>query len=109
MFVVVRQVFAGSASTHDDVVTDCNGTIFARDIANERADVMSPQGVHDQAAAVAAAHGLTITANVGPALVQQGLNLLHAVGKSATCVKYSHVQQIRAAAGVSAAVAPREV
>ena len=66
-----------------DTEVKCNSTIFARDVANERADVMSPEGVHNAAAAVAAEHGLALHSLVGPQLTHEGLHLLHAVGQSA--------------------------
>jgi hypothetical protein len=43
------------------VVAACNGTVFARDVANERSDVMDPEAVGALAHAVGAAHGMEVT------------------------------------------------
>ncbi len=67
-----------------DAVTTANGTVFARDVANERADAMCPATVAALAREVAAVRGMTVTEVVGRDLVAQGLHMLHAVGQAAT-------------------------
>ena len=58
--------------------------MFARDIANDRSDVMTPAEVEAAARTVAGAHGLTLTVLEGDALIAHGLRLFHAVGQAAT-------------------------
>ena len=63
-----------------------NGTVFARDLANERADVMNPSGLQAAAAAVAADTGMELEVLRGDELHEKGLRLLAAVGQAATSV-----------------------
>jgi leucyl aminopeptidase len=59
------------------------GTIFARDLANERADEMHPSRLEDVARQVAAVAGMSVFTCTGPELVSEGLHMLHAVGQAA--------------------------
>ena len=58
------------------------GTIFARDLVNERADEMHPARLEAVALAVAAEAGARTHVLSGEALLPAGLHLLHAVGQS---------------------------
>ena len=66
------------------MVAQCNGTVFARDVANERSDAMSPQTLQDLAVAVGASHDMMVSTIVGSDLKTLGLNMLYAVGQAAT-------------------------
>jgi hypothetical protein len=59
--------------------------VLARDVANERSDVMTPAAVQSIASDIAAEHGFPMTVLVGDELLAGGLNLLHAVGRAARC------------------------
>eukprot|EP00042_Codosiga_hollandica_P057325 m.846185 g.846185 ORF g.846185 m.846185 type:complete len:515 (-) comp59556_c0_seq9:90-1634(-) len=59
-----------------------DATIFARDLANERADIASPDLFHTLAQEIADRGQLKLSAVVGEELPAQGLNLLHAVGQA---------------------------
>ena len=75
-------MFTGGAASKDTHIL-CDASVFARDIANERADSMTPKHIHDVALAVARDHGMQVYELVGQQLLDNGLNMLHAVGKAA--------------------------
>lgn len=60
-----------------------DATIFARDLANERADELHPARLEAVARAVAAEASADVFVCAGEDLLAQGLHLLHAVGQSA--------------------------
>jgi leucyl aminopeptidase len=60
----------------------CDCTIFARDLATERADEMSPEHLEAVAGAIAAETGATLTVVKGEDLIKHGLHLMAAVGQS---------------------------
>eukprot|EP00823_Brevimastigomonas_motovehiculus_P008001 TRINITY_DN71_c1_g1_i1.p1 TRINITY_DN71_c1_g1~~TRINITY_DN71_c1_g1_i1.p1 ORF type:complete len:580 (+),score=146.05 TRINITY_DN71_c1_g1_i1:41-1741(+) len=59
-------------------------TIFARELANERADVATPLYMESVARSVCQAHELTFTLLQDTQLQQLGLDMIHAVGKAAS-------------------------
>lgn len=59
-----------------------DATIFARDLANERADELHPARLEAVARAVAAEASAEFFVCAGEDLLSQGLHLLHAVGQS---------------------------
>ena len=75
---------ASAASAVAQAATLAEGTLFARDLANERADEMHPARLEAVAREVAAETGAAVHVVCGVAeLEAQGLNLLAAVGQSA--------------------------
>lgn len=76
---------SGGAAT---VITTANkvttGTILAREVANDRADVVNPAYMEARAADLAKAHGLQMTVLQHDELLKQGYNLISAVGQGAT-------------------------
>lgn len=67
----------------ESVGTKCAATVFARDVANERSNVMTPARVEEIASEVARERGLEMTVLRGDELLSQGLRLFHAVGQCA--------------------------
>ena len=76
-----------SVSPYDAVVTrsatiaEC--TLFSRDLANDRADTITPSAIEALAQKLATAHQLPFTVVKGDALHTEGLTLIEAVGQGA--------------------------
>jgi len=62
-------------------VAEC--TVFAREMANDRADVITPQSMEELARVVASTHQLKLTVLHEKELRKQGYNLITAVGQGA--------------------------
>ena len=63
--------------------TICNGTLLARNIANERADDANPAHFDELAQKIASSYGLSYSSLCGDALVKEGMSLMQAVGQGA--------------------------
>lgn len=74
---------AATAAAVAATATLAEATIFARDVANERADEMHPAKMEAVARAVAAEIGAEVHVVSGDDLLTNGLHLMHAVGQSA--------------------------
>lgn len=76
-----------SSSTHNATVkrsaTIAESTLFCRDLANDRADTMTPSAIEAIAHKVATTHQLPFTVVKGDALHTEGLTLIEAVGQGA--------------------------
>ena len=81
LFESLVVVSNGEVAHSGDLETVCNATIFARDLANERADVASPDYLEEMARAVAADTGLGLHVLCLEDLKREGMNLLLAVGQ----------------------------
>lgn len=81
LFDSLSVVSAGEPANNSVLETVCNATIFARDLANERADVANPEYLETVARTVAQDTGLGLHVLGMEQLQQQGLNLLAAVGQ----------------------------
>lgn len=57
------------------------GTLLARELANEQADVANPEQIHSIAESLAKEHGLEFSAVVGDELKDHGYHLISAVGQ----------------------------
>ncbi len=71
-------------------------TLYARDLANERADVCHPDALAGAAAAAAAAHGLEYACVEDPAAA--GMGMLAAVGQGSRCAR-AHARGVCAGVG----------
>ena len=80
-------VIAGASGTFATTLpalkTICNGTLLARNIANERADDANPAHFDELARKIASDHGLCYSSLHGDALVKEGMHLMQAVGQGA--------------------------
>ena len=76
-----------SSSSYDAVVkrsaTIAECTLFCRDLANDRADTITPSAIEALAQKVATTHQLPFTVVKGDALHSEGLTLIEAVGQGA--------------------------
>jgi leucyl aminopeptidase len=68
---------------NEPLISKLEATLLARNVANERADIMNPQAIEDIARDLATKHGLKITVVAGNELLDRGMNLFHAVGQAA--------------------------
>lgn len=66
------------------------GTIFARDLANERADEMTPGKLESIARSLAAETGAELHVVSGTDLLDKGLHLLYNVGQAAGMAREEH-------------------
>ncbi|EGD82997.1 hypothetical protein PTSG_03633 [Salpingoeca rosetta] len=72
----------GSSFQDAETIAASKGTVLARDLMNERADVANPKGIHDVAERVAADFNLNCHSIVGiPALDHERMHLMSAVGQ----------------------------
>lgn len=81
---------AAATETAADLIAEqriiAEETLLARDLGNDRSDVVTPAFMEQMARqAVADLPGLTINVLQQPDLLAQGLHMLHAVGQAATC------------------------
>ena len=84
---LVHSTFSQSSHSYDAVVkqsaTIAECTLFCRDLANDRADTITPSAMESLAQKVATTHQLPFTVVKGDALHTEGLTLIEAVGQGA--------------------------
>lgn len=90
----VNFVDASGDSSVSEAIAESNafaeGTIFARDLANERADEMSPGKLESIARSLSAETGAELYVLSGTDLLDKGLHLLYNVGQAAGIANEEH-------------------